>query len=230
MTSEQRAYGALVTREQLLISLAAQVLVMASDRPRLVAIDGMSCVGKSTLADELIRIVEGAGRPVLHVSYDDFHQPKSVRHRRNRLSAEGYLEDSYDAESLRRSVIEPVISGKGEVHTASFDLARDEPYVPDAVQLAPEAVVIVEGEFLLSPEFAQSWDLGVLLVADPAAVLQRALVRDADLGSPDQVREVYLRRYLPAWALHEERHDPWSRADVVVDLTDPLGPLLLSGS
>jgi len=25
-------------------------------------------------------------------------------------------------------------------------------------------------------------------------------------------------------ALHEERHDPWARADLVIDLTDPEQP------
>jgi uridine kinase len=92
------------------------------------------------------------------------------------------------------------------------------------VPLEDGAVVLVEGEFLLAPDFDGCWDLGVLLVAEPSVVLDRALVRDADLGGPAQVRELYLRRYLGAWALHEERHDPWSRADLVVDLTDPLAP------
>jgi uridine kinase len=219
-----------VTREELLISLAAQVLVLHNGRAALVAIDGMSCVGKSTLAAELIAVVEGAGRPVLHVSADNFHHPRAVRHRRHRMSAEGYLDDSYDLESLQELVLEPVVEGKGEIRTASFDLAADEPVEVDPVQVQPDAVVVVEGEFLLSPRLTGSWDLAVLLVAEPSAVLERALVRDADLGTPEQVREVYLRRYLAAWSLHEERHDPWSRADVVVDLTDPMEPRLLSGS
>ena len=59
-------------------------------------------------------------------------------------------------------------------------------------------------------------------------MLERALVRDADLGTPEQVRELYLRRYLAAESLHQERDDPWSHADLVVDLTDPLAPRLLS--
>ena len=67
----------------------------------------------------------------------------------------------------------------------------------------------------------------MLLVAEPSAVLVRALERDEDLGPPEQVRELYLRRYFGAWALHEERNDPWSRADVVVDVTDPQRPRLL---
>jgi hypothetical protein len=64
----------------------------------------------------------------------------------------------------------------------------------------------------------------VLLVAEPSTILARALARDTDLGTPEQVRELYLRRYLGAWMLHEDRNDPWRRADLVIDLTDPLEP------
>lgn len=214
-----------MTREELLVSLAARILALPDDRPRTVAVDGMSCVGKSTLAGELAAIVSGAGRPVVSVAYDDFHQPSQVRHRRERLSAEGYLVDSYDAGALRRQVLEPAAAGDPVV-PASFDLAADVAVSPEPVELPADAVVLVEGEFLLDPGLGE-WDLGVLLVADPAAVVARALVRDGDLGSQAQVRELYLRRYLGAWALYEERADPWTRADMVVDLTDPLEPRVL---
>jgi uridine kinase len=217
-----------MTREELLVDLAGRVLALADDRPQVVAIDGMSCVGKTHLADELAAIVDGADRPVLRVSYDDFHHPSDVRHRLDRLSAEGYLLDSYDPASLRRLVLDPLAEHAREVVTASFDLASDEPISPPAATVGDSAVVLVEGEFLLTPELEGAWDLAVLLVAEPAAVLARALRRDGDLGTPEQVRELYLRRYLGAWALHEERHDPWSRADVVVDLTDPQLPQRLS--
>ncbi|MDQ1666138.1 MAG: uridine kinase [Actinomycetota bacterium] len=213
-----------MTRDELLVELAARVLALADDRPRLVAIDGMSGVGKTSLAADLATVVGGAGRHVVRVSYDDFHQPRQVRHRAERLSAEGYLTDSYDPGSLRRLVLDPAVSGAAAVVPGSFDLANDEPITPEPVPLEAGTVVLVEGEFLLAPDFDDCWDVGVLLVAEPAALLARALERDADLGPADQVRELYLRRYLGAWALHEERHDPWRRADVVVDLTDPQAP------
>ncbi len=213
-----------MTRDELLVELAARVLALPDDRTRLVAVDGMSCVGTTMLAGELATVVGGAGRPVVRATYDDFHQPREVRHRADRLSAEGYLRDSYDGAALRRLLLDPARAGAPAVVAASFDLASDEPVPPQPVPLGPGAVVLVEGEFLLAPEFDGCWDVGVLLVAEPSAVLDRALERDADLGSPAQVRELYLRRYLGAWALHEDRHDPWTRADLVIDLTDPLGP------
>jgi uridine kinase len=211
-------------REELLVDLAGRVLALPDDRPQVVAIDGMSCVGKSTLAAALAAIIDGADRRVVRVSYDDFHHPREVRYRRDRLSPEGYLLDAFDPDALQRLVLRPLAEHSGEIVTASFDLARDVVVSPEPTAIDDGSVVLVDGSFLLTPDFEGAWDLAVLLVAEPAAILTRALVRDADLGTPEQVRELYLRRYLGAWALHEERHDPWSRADVVVDLTDPQQP------
>ena len=216
---------ALLSRDELVVQVAARILALPEGAPRLVAVDGMPCVGKTTLARQLVEVVSGAGRPVVPVAYDDFHRPASRRHRRDRLSPQGYLDDSYDAEALRRLVLEPAGAGRPVV-TASFDLATEAPVAPPAIEVPTDGVVLVEGEFLLA-EPAGTWDLAVLLVADPAAVLARALVRDADLADPDQLRQLYLRRYLGAWSLYEERHDPWSRADLVVDLGDPDRPRLL---
>lgn len=216
-----------MTRDELLVTLAARILTLPDDRVCTVAVDGMSGVGKTTLAAELTIVVSGAGRPVVPVAYDDFHHPRERRHQRGRLSAEGYLEDAFDPASLRSHVLDPLGAGAGEVRSAAYDLAADEPVVGEPVRTGPGDVVMVEGSFLLSPELADAWDLAVLVVADPATVLERVLARDADLGTPEQVRELYLRRYFGAWALHQERHDPWARADIVVDLSDPLAPRLL---
>ena len=215
-----------MARDELLVALSARILALDDSAPRTVAVDGTSCVGKSTLARELAEVVTGAGRPVVAVCADDFHHPRAVRQRRDRLSAEGYLSDSYDLAALRRLVLDPARRGDPVV-PAVFDLATDLPVSRAPVPLDPSAVVLVEGEFLLGAEVGD-WDLGVLLVADPAAILERALVRDADLGTPEVVRELYLRRYLGAWALYEERASPWMRADVVVDLTDPRSPRMLT--
>lgn len=216
-----------MTRDELLVHIAGQILALPDDAPRVVAVTGMTCTGKTTLAADVAAVVTGAGRTVVPVAYDHFHHPKERRYRKGRLSAEGYLDDSFDAESLRRLVLDPVRAGDAAVTPASYDLAGDLPVDAAPVPVAPGTVVLVEGSFLLVPQLADCWDLVVVVVADPEPVLARAIVRDADLGTPEQVREVYLRRYLAAEFLHQQRDDPWSRADVVVDLTDPDAPRLL---
>ena len=118
--------------------------------------------------------------------------------------------------------------GGPSVVPASYDLAGDVPVDRAPVPIGAGTVVLVEGSFLLVPALAGRWDLSVFVVADAERVLERAVVRDADLGTPAEVREMYLRRYLAAESMHQERDDPWSHADVVVDLTDPAAPRLLS--
>ena len=217
-----------VTREQLVVQLAAQILALDESAPRAVALTGMSCAGKTTLAAEVAAVVDGAGRPVGPVAYDDFHHPRKRRYRLGRTSAEGYLDDSFDPDSLSRLVLDPVAAGGPSVVPAAYDLAGDVPVDPAPVPIAAGSVVLVEGSFLLVPALAGRWDLSVFVVADAERVLERAVVRDADLGTPAEVREMYLRRYLAAESMHQERDDPWSHADVVVDLTDPAAPRLLS--
>jgi uridine kinase len=217
-----------VSREELLVALAARILALPDDRPRAVALTGMGCTGKTTLAAELVTVVSGAGRPVVSLVYDDFHHPSERRHRQGRTSAAGYLDDSFDPAALRRLVLDPLAAGAVTVVPASYDLAADRPLDPEPVPVPADGIVLVEGSFLLVPELAGCWDLAVMVVADPARVLERGLVRDADLGTPEQVRELYLRRYLASEALHQERDDPWSHADVVVELSDPTAPRLLS--
>jgi uridine kinase len=218
-----------VSREELLVALSARILALSDDRARAVALTGMGCTGKTTLAAELVTVVSGAGRPVVSLAYDDFHHPSQRRHRQGRTSAAGYLDDSFDPAALRRLVLDPLAAGAMAVVPASYDLAADHPLDPEPLPVPSDGIVLVEGSFLLVPELAASWDLAVMVVADPARVLERGLVRDADLGTPEQVRELYLRRYLAAEALHQERDDPWSRADLVVDLSDPTQPRRVAG-
>lgn len=215
------------SREELLVTLASLLLALPDGAPRSVCLTGVGCSGKTTLAAELAAVVEGAGRPVVPVAYDDFHQPLERRHRQGRSSAAGYLEDSFDPAALRRLVLDPVAAGATSLVPAAYDLAEDRPVDAAPVPLPTDGVVLVEGSFLLVPDLADRWDLSVMVVADPERVLARGLVRDADLGTPEQVRELYLRRYLAAEALHQERDDPWSRADVVVDMSDPAAPAVL---
>jgi uridine kinase len=217
-----------VTREQLVVQLAAQILALDESAPRAVAVTGMSCAGKTTLAAEVSTVVDGAGRPVVPVAYDDFHHARARRYRLGRTSAEGYLDDSFDPEALRRLVLDPVAAGGPAVVTASYDRVGVVRVARSPVRLAVATVLLVDVSFLLVPALAGRWDLSVVVVADAEPVLDRAVVRDADLGTPAEVREMYLRRYLAAESMHQERDDPWSHADVVVDLTDPAAPRLLS--
>ena len=99
------------------------------DRRIRVAIDGVDGAGKTTLADALAPLVAARGRPVIRASVDDFHNPRSHRYARGRYSPDGFYLNSYDYDSFRRLLLEPLSpGGSGQYVAKRFDLDNDRPF------------------------------------------------------------------------------------------------------
>ena len=71
----------MTTREQVLHQLAGILVSRIHPHPLRVAIDGIDAAGKTTLADELVPLIEAQGRPVIRTSIDGFHRLRSLRYR-----------------------------------------------------------------------------------------------------------------------------------------------------
>lgn len=137
--------------------------------------------------------------PAVRISVDDFHRPEAERHARGR-GPESYYHDTFDLPGVREAL--------GRV---------------DA-----QAVAIVDGVFLLRPELADLWDLTIFLAVDRAVALERAIVRDAArMNGVEAARARYASRYVPGETLYLEAVDPETRADIVIDTTDPRRPRLI---
>jgi len=65
-----------------------------------IAVDGIDCAGKTTLADRLGALLQAA-----RISIDDFLRPAEARYRRGELSPEGYYRDSHDLGAFRAAVL-----------------------------------------------------------------------------------------------------------------------------
>lgn len=191
-----------------------------------VAVDGPDAAGKTTLAAEIATRVRRRGRSVIQASVDAFHQPRALRRRRGSLSAEGYYYDAFDYVALRRCLLEPLgPDGDRRYRTAVFDLGEDAP-LSHAAEYAPrDAVLVVDGVFLLRAELRDCWDLTVHLRISPEESLRRALVRDVDLfGSAAAVQQRYEERYLPGQELYRAHAAPHEHADILIDDENPQAP------
>ena len=197
--------------------------------PTRVAIDGITAAGKTTFAAALTTALRDLGRTVIPVTMDGFHHPRATRYRQGRGSADGYYEDAYDLDAVRRSLLAPLgPGGDRRYRKAIIDLATDEPVDEPPRTAERDAVLVVDGSFLQKPALRDAWDLVVHLRTSFAAAEARGARRDADaLGGLDAARTAFRTRYHAAQRRYLAECDPEANADVVLDVEDPATPILI---
>lgn len=190
--------------------------------------DGRTASGKTTLADELSKVIEQSGRPVIRTSIDGFHRPKAERYARGRYSAEGYYRDARDLDAIITLLLKPLArDGNRQYCTASFDLAGDVPLRPQFHIAEPHAVLVVDGTFLQRPELRAWWDFTVFVDVDESVAEQRGIARDAaHLRDEGLATRLFAQRYRPAFSLYAAEVDPKADADAVFDNNDFNNPTL----
>ena len=217
-----------MTRQALVGYLTRVIDALRRPHPVRVAIDGPDAAGKTTLADELAARLRARQRVVIRASIDGFHRPRAERYRRGDESPHGYYNDSFDFDSLRDNLLDPLgPNGSRRYRTATFDFQRDAARLgPHAV--APDhAVLLFDGVFLLRPELFEDWDLRIFVAVEFDKTLSRALERDVALfGSREQVECRYRRRYISGQELYFAAAHPTETADFVVDNNDVEHPVL----
>jgi uridine kinase len=216
------------SRLALLEHLADLIAARQQPHPIRVAIDGVDAAGKTTLADELAALLAARGRPVIRACIDGFGRSRADRYRRGELSAEGYWLDAFDYPALRANLLDPLgPHGTRRHRTATFDVRTNQPRAGPFLLAPPDAVLVLDGVFLLRPELNDAWDLRVFLEVGFEETLRRAVQRDRALfGSAQATRERYQQRYIPGQRRYLAIVQPQRVADVVIDNHDPATPRL----
>lgn len=198
-------------------AIAAVAARLEADRPsagrQLVAIDGIGGSGKTLFAVNLAARVTSRTVVTLHV--DDFFNPPEVRHARGRHSPEGFWLDTYDYNALIENALEPLRAGREQY--------RATPAAPLATA-AEDALVLVEGTFLLRDLLLDYWNSSVYLSV-PFAVAAARMVERGTVT--DAVHDPRIERYFGAQRFYFHQASPWKRASVVVDNTDWTRPQLI---
>jgi para-aminobenzoate synthetase len=180
--------------------------------PIVVALDGPSGSGKSSLARELATRTRATVIPT-----DDFFAAELTAADWDARSAAERARDALDWRRLRQSALEPLRNGQPALWYP-FDFSAGER--PDGsysmstttVRREPAPVVIVEGAYSTRPELADLIDLAVLVDA-PAAIRHERLATREDPA----FLEAWHRRWDDAEAFYFSRVRPASSFDFVID-------------
>jgi uridine kinase len=202
-------------RRQLLQELAAELLVGSRHGRLLVAVDGPTASGKTTFADELAQALRADGATVFRASMDDFLLPRARRYARGRTSPDGRYHDSYDYSLFRRVLVDPfLMAGSTGFVLAGFDRERDVPFESDWQTAPADAILVVDGSFVLRPELRGIWYSSIWLEADSTARELRISERDGFApGSAEAAR------YSGAFELYVQT-SPADAAAISIDNSD----------
>jgi uridine kinase len=190
-----------------------------------VAVTGVDAAGKTQFAARLAQALQERGQAVLLAHVDDFHNPRAVRYRHGRQSAEGFYRDTTDLAGLRAALLEPLaLGGDRWVRTRIFDHCKDCGVDVLPTRVATGTILILEGVFLIRPELGGCFDLTLFLDVPFAETFRRMALRDGTDPDPLALTSERYRRGQEIWM--EEVH-PRDVADLLIDNSDFAAPKLV---
>jgi uridine kinase len=219
-------------RAALIKDVAARVAGIAPDRLR-VAIDGMTCAGKTSFGHELAAALRDLGRPTARASMDDFKNTWSEARELgyDRVSGEGYYRNAYDFRSARELLLEPAgPDGSGELVLCAHDPLTGEDHRGTTITAPADAILIVDSVFAFRPEYDEFWDYRIWLEVAPDLALRRGIARDAPMEGAAEAASVHRDRYYAAELIYIAEVGPRARADLIIDNADFARPVLHDGS
>jgi uridine kinase len=162
--------------------------------PVVVALDGRSGAGKSTVAAALADRLRATVIPT-----DDFFAAEITDAAWEARTAAERARDGIDWRRMRRSALDPLLAGRPAVwHPFDFAAGRraDGTYAtsPQAVRREPAPVIILDGAYSARPELDDIITLSVLIEVPPAVRLARLVAREEP-------------QFLAAW------HERWDAAE-----------------
>jgi uridine kinase len=173
-------------------------------RPMVVALDGGSGAGKSTIAERLMRLTE-----VALVRLDDFYQTLIPESQLPHQTVAQRLNGVFDWARVRSEALEPLRAGQpGRWHAFDFVRGLGEAGTyslkEQMTEVAPAPTILVEGAYSASPPLRDLIDLAVLVEAQNEARHLRTIARgeDAEFLTRwhriwDEVEAYYLEHVCP---------------------------------
>jgi uridine kinase len=142
-------------------------------RPLLVALDGRSGTGKSSLADDLANLFDA-----LVIRGDDFYSGGTHEEWAQR-TPEQKADQCVDWRRLRREVLEPLLAGRtARWRTHNWVTGRG--LSDETSEEAPTRVIILDGAYSARPELSDLIDISVLVRADDQTRRSRLRGREGE--------------------------------------------------
>ena len=169
----------------------------------IIAIDGMTGSGKTTLSKELSQMFDDA--PIFHA--DDFFLLPELR-TEERLKEPG---GNIHYERMKKEVIDPLINGKIN------DIIKYKPFncriqdFGEEKSLKINKINIVEGSYSLNPYFGKYYDFSVFLKINDKEQIERLTKR-----TPKMINN-FINKWIPLEKKYHEAFNLYEKCDIKFD-------------
>ena len=169
----------------------------------IIAIDGMTGSGKTTLSKELSQMFDDA--PIFHA--DDFFLLPELR-TEERLKEPG---GNIHYERMKKEVIDPLINGKIN------DIIKYKPFncriqdFGEEKSLKINKINIVEGSYCLNPYFGKYYDFSIFLKINDKDQIERLTKR-----APKMINN-FINKWIPLEKKYHEAFNLYEKCDIKFD-------------
>jgi len=168
-------------RVTFLRSIADEVLQHHGRGRMIVAIDGPLRSGKTELADDLAEVLAERDHAVFRASMEGFHRSREAQAVFGDDTPDRYYRYGFDESALRRVLVEPFrLGGSTAFVTRVFDPTRDAWVEPKWITGPEDAILVLDGRFVLRPRLAGLWDVRIALDGDPVDPADRIAYAESD--------------------------------------------------
>jgi uridine kinase len=180
----------------------------------LIALSGIDGSGKGYTADLLRRALERRKIRTALVHADDWLSPRRQRFG-SPPTARHFYENSFRFDAMFSEVVTPLRRDRGIDVTLTLG-GRSGFLRRQSYRFSDVDVVLLEGIFLLRRELLPNYDRTIWIDCTFRTALERALRRNQEGLSPEQLQREYRTLYFPAQHHHATRDAPRERAGLVV--------------
>ncbi|KMY31549.1 uridine kinase [Lysinibacillus xylanilyticus] len=173
------------------------------DRPFIVAIDGLSGAGKTTLVHQLKNVIDNV--VILHI--DDHIVKREMRYNTGYDEWFEYYQLQWDTIYLKEILYEKLHQNEKQLLLPFYNKEEDT-LTSKSINLPPNSTVIIEGIFLLREEWKTFYDYIIFLDCPKEVRYERVLHRDTYLGDLEERLKKYQKRYWVAENYYLEKQTP----------------------
>ncbi|MFE8697624.1 kinase [Cytobacillus sp. FJAT-53684] len=187
------------------------------NRPFLVAIDGLSGAGKTTLIKRIESEIRSNEYKVMIIHIDDHIVKRNKRYDTGHEEWYEYYYLQWDVDMLVSHLFKTLHNNSLELVLPYYNHSTDS-FTTKQTPILSDAIVLIEGIFLQRKEWQSFYDYIIFLDCPREIRYKRVLERDSYIGDYQARLDKYKRRYWPGEDHYMKEEKPIENADVVIDI------------